>query len=97
MDYITCAFINSDKPPVREEKLEGMFVEEQSIGLGKFVLRLYNFVFVSYPHPSAPEDAFLQVLERRLVKEVRPEQRDYPALYMLLQAQNNVKNNVEIE
>jgi hypothetical protein len=92
MTFVTCAFVNSDNPPTLEEKVHGYHVEE----IDSKTLRLSGFKLVSYPHPEAPENAILQVLEKKFICEAKDGRGDpnFPLLYMLLQAQSGVTQHV---
>jgi len=94
ISYVTCAFVNSDHPPVLEERVDGYHVEER-IDDGRRCLVLSVFWLVSYPHPDAPDFVRLQVLEKREMYRAKESDSEWPALYMLWQAQRNTKSRVE--
>lgn len=90
MEYITCAFVNSEHPPVLEERVQGYHVELRCGFKETSKLVLYGFFLLSYPHPEAPEHATIQVLEKRELLEVTETDKEWPSVYLLLQAQKNV-------
>jgi hypothetical protein len=89
-NYVKCAFVNSDELPVKTEVVEGYFVKEGRDNK----LELNSYYRVHYPHPDAPNEAMLSVLEHRTICEVKPNDKHYPAIYMLFQAQKNVSQAI---
>lgn len=90
-NFIPCAFINIEEPPLGEKYL-GMVVEEH-LNYNVTELLLYVFYEVSYKHPEAPKDSILVVIEKRLNSRIRSTHILYPGLYLLLQSQKNIKDN----
>ncbi len=89
MNYITCAFINSDTPPVKESEYTHFRVTQNY----DKELTLSGMRTYYYPHPDAPEDAYITVeIDEVIINNVKISDTEYAALYLLLQAQNNIKN-----
>jgi len=53
-------------------------------------LRLYEIVERYYPHPDAPEQAFVQVIEKVLRGEFEVTQPEFAAVTLLRYAQRNI-------
>lgn len=85
MTFIPCAFVNSENPPVKQIHHDGYNVTQDGDELV-----LWGFYDVYYPHPQTPENATLQVLERRELLRIQSNDSRYPALFLLLNAQKNV-------
>ena len=94
MQFITCAFINADEKPERISDWQGFQVvenhdKEQSLSL--VGSREYF-----YRHPECPDVAVLQVLRNEHIAAAQRGDDLYPALYLLLQAQKVVEENLRL-
>jgi len=91
--FVPCAFINSMDKPERIGPWRGFGIhenhdKEQSISLGGS--REYY-----YRHPDAPDVALITVYRSEHLMSAQPGDENYPALYMLLQAQKIVEQLVK--
>jgi hypothetical protein len=93
LDYIECAFINSNEPPVEIKPFRGFYVEENHDRQQS--LSLFGSRDFIYKHPDAPNDAVLHVYRSFNLINVKPGDVDYSAVYMLLQSQKMIEKAFE--
>lgn len=70
-------FVNSKDPPISEQHI-CYYVKERN----KDELDLYEVVLQSYPHPDAPNDAVVLLMNEHIVKTVN--KTDYRASDLIL-------------
>jgi len=87
MNFIPCAFINSEENPIQIGDWKGFWVEEKD----NRELALYGSRTDGYNHPQAPGEAILSVYHRKEILTAKPGDDKYPILYMLQQAQKAVE------
>jgi hypothetical protein len=95
IQYIECAFINTDQKPISSQ-VEGYCVLEDIEGIPisgeEKALVLYEFVTEQYKNPCAPEYGTIYVLKMKRKLVAKKGSNEYPALYLLREAQRNVSN-----
>jgi hypothetical protein len=94
-NYLPCAFINTKEEPLRIGDWKGLHVVDQHDGKGN--ISLYGSREFSYRHPDAPDVATVQVYRREHLMTVKPGDKNFPAIYLLLQAQQAVEQIIELD
>ncbi len=92
--YITCAFINAESKPIKESEWISFSITETKDGKNEF-LSLNGTKYHFYPHPDAPENAFLQVFRELHIKDYQKDDPEYPIIYMALQSQKALKEIIK--
>ncbi len=93
IQYIPCAFINTTDPPAKMGPIDNLWVKHtQGYSVRPDELTLYVTRQYHYPHPDAPDEAMISVATLDKTITARIGDIEYPALYMLLQAQSVVLN-----
>ena len=91
MNYIPCSFINTEGGPEKISDWEGFFVKERGRELELYGTRTYF-----YKHPEAPDEAFITVSITKMIKKVKEGDRGYAALFIFLQTQKIVINDLDV-
>lgn len=84
---IQACFINSNEPPVSVTHICWFALKSRDEG-GDFY-RLYEEVEEKFPHPDAPNDAFIFQRRHYFRETVRPNDEKAPPVIMLYLAQKN--------
>jgi hypothetical protein len=59
-------------------------------------IELFEVIKLTLKHPSAPEHAFIQKFETKIIKEFNRYQNEAASVILLEAAQKNVRRNYEI-
>jgi hypothetical protein len=84
-DAMKTILINSESLPIKTRHIS-FYVRKTGDNL-----ELFEVEDCFFPHPDAPDDAFVQRIETRLVKEARIETKEAAPLFLLWNAQENVR------
>lgn len=86
-NFIAC-FVNTDQEPVSIKHISFLVTEIHEKGVTW--LHINELIQCVYPHPDAPNDAWIQAYQIRPLGRYRPEDKEYAAAYMIFQTQQNM-------
>ena len=89
-DTTLVAFVNSEQPPIKTRH-----ICYYATDAGNGEINLCEVFEATYPHPEAPQDAVIPVIDYRVVKTVRRQQ--YQAAHIvLMEAQQKACRTIEV-
>jgi hypothetical protein len=88
-DHTLVAFVNSDQPPIRTKHI-CYFTSSNGDDIN-----LCEVFEATYPHPEAPEDAVIPVIDMRVVKTLKRTHYQAAPL-VLMEAQQKTVRTIEV-